>query len=145
VILGSGADRITAADNVQNTMTGGAGADAFIFLTRTSSGATAATRDVILDFARGSDIIDISVIDADTRVAGTQDFIFDGFVAAGAVAAGHIGYHYEGTGANEVTVLEANVRTLAAGDVTIDMQIALAGHLTLTAALAGGAAADVIL
>ncbi|MBU6373240.1 MAG: cadherin-like domain-containing protein [Alphaproteobacteria bacterium] len=150
VIAGSGNDRITAADGVQNRLAGGAGNDTFVFLARTASGVGVANRDIILDFAKGADRIDLSTIDADARAGGLQHLVFDGQVAAGAVAAGHIGYHYEtitdAAGVTtEYTVIEGNVRTVAGADTTMDFQIALAGHLVLTGALAGAGASDLIL
>ena len=48
--------------------------------------------------------------------------------------AGHLGYHYEGTGANAVTVIDGNINTALFGnDNTVDFQIKLAGTLVLHA------------
>lgn len=68
---GAGADRLL----------GGTGNDIFVF---TDLGAT----DVIVDFSRGSDKIDLSGIDANSGIAGDQAFSFIGngaFTAAGQV------------------------------------------------------------
>ncbi|ANP45730.1 peroxidase family protein [Candidatus Viadribacter manganicus] len=144
IIGGSGAD-VFVASTVRNIFTGGAGADVFTFQTRQGAGNGAANRDIITDFVHLSDRIDISAIDADTRgiaaANGVQHFIFDGFINAGAAAVGHIGYHYETVNGVEYTVIEANVRAATNGDTTMDFQIALEGHLTLTSAdfiLGGG-------
>jgi Ca2+-binding RTX toxin-like protein len=77
---GSGADRILGGAGADR-LRGGAGEDAFVFLW--AAGATAATRDTILDFgvgtaARGDDVIDVSAIDANASVAGDQTFAFGG-------------------------------------------------------------------
>jgi Ca2+-binding RTX toxin-like protein len=137
VIGGSGADTIVAS-TVRNTFTGGLGSDVFRFETRQAAGNGAANRDIITDFAHLTDRIDISLIDADTRgvvaASGLQHFIFDGQVVAGSEAAGHVGYHYETLNGVEYTVLEGNVRTTNGADTTIDFQVALEGHLTLTSA-----------
>lgn len=137
VIGGSGADTFVAS-TARNVFTGGLGSDVIVFQTRQAAGNGAANRDIITDFAHLIDRIDISAIDADTRNAtaanGTQHFVFDGQVAAGSEAAGHVGYHYEIVGGVEYTIFEGNVRTATNGDTTIDFQVALQGHLTLTSA-----------
>jgi hypothetical protein len=56
-------------------LTGGSGdADFFHYTALSDSGITAATRDLIADFEPGSDKIDLSAIDANTKNApGTND------------------------------------------------------------------------
>lgn len=56
------------ANSGENRLTGGGGADVFVFET-----ATAADGDTLTDFAPGQDKIDLSLIDADTA-AGNQAF-----------------------------------------------------------------------
>ena len=138
VIGGRGNDVFTAS-TARNTFTGGLGSDVFIFDTRQAAGNGAANRDIITDFAHLSDRINIGAIDADVRTVaaanGVQHFIFDGLVAAGSEAVGHLGYHYETVGGVEYTVVEGNVRTgNSATETTMDFQIALEGHITLTSA-----------
>ena len=58
------------------TMTGGTGADHFIFGNISEFGKTATTRDVITDFAHGTDKIVLVYIDANSGVAGYQAFTF---------------------------------------------------------------------
>lgn len=70
LVGGAGADRLT----------GGAGADRFIFAATSESGLGAA-RDVIVDFSRGTDRVDLAAIDANTRVSGDQAFRFVGSAA----------------------------------------------------------------
>jgi Ca2+-binding RTX toxin-like protein len=67
----------------RDLMTGGTGADRFIFGAAVAEiGTQAATRDIIQDFTRAQgDIIDLSVIDANTGVAGDQAFQFIGTAA----------------------------------------------------------------
>ncbi|AHE55184.1 hypothetical protein NX02_17550 [Sphingomonas sanxanigenens DSM 19645 = NX02] len=61
-ILGETGDDIITGGAGRDTMLGGAGADTFVFEDVTDS--TAAFRDVIRDFAKGDDLIDLSAIDS---------------------------------------------------------------------------------
>lgn len=80
---GDGNDRISAGSGNdtlyggagRDTMTGGVGLDVFIIYQAGDSGATATTRDWINDFnvAQG-DVLDFSLVDADTATAGDQAF-----------------------------------------------------------------------
>jgi serralysin len=75
VLLGdSGNDSITGGPG-RDVMLGGTGLDRFIFRSRSDSGVTSSTRDVIYDFRRG-DKVDLSYIDADTTRSGNQKFTF---------------------------------------------------------------------
>lgn len=65
LIGGSGTDR----------MTGGDGADVFLFIATTDS-LPGALRDVITDFERGVDTIDLSMIDADVTTEEIDSFTF---------------------------------------------------------------------
>jgi Ca2+-binding RTX toxin-like protein len=53
-------------------LTGGSGRDAFRFLAATESPAT--DRDIIRDFAHRQDLVDLSLMDADTTSDGVQNF-----------------------------------------------------------------------
>jgi Ca2+-binding RTX toxin-like protein len=83
---GGGSDNITGGLG-QDAMTGGAGADVFIFNAISDSWDN--NRDVITDFETGTDLIDLSIIDANLALAGDQAFTFTAGVAptntAGAV------------------------------------------------------------
>jgi hypothetical protein len=58
----------------KDQLTGGAGADTFHYGALSDSGMTVGTRDLIADFEQGSDIINLSFIDAiTTNAAGTND------------------------------------------------------------------------
>ena len=62
----------------RDVLTGGAGKDIFQFNLVSDSPATAASRDIISDFTRGADRIDLRLIDANTNVANDQAFSFIG-------------------------------------------------------------------
>lgn len=70
VIGGAGAD----------TLAGGAGDDTFWYFSVSDSGITSVTHDLIVDFAGGAggDVIDLTKIDANSKVAGNDAFKFIG-------------------------------------------------------------------
>ncbi len=83
---GAGNDRITGGTG-RDRLTGGTGSDAFVFEARQDSGTASAARDVIADFRRGQDKIDLSQIDAigggldnAFRFIGARDFTAEGQV-----------------------------------------------------------------
>jgi Ca2+-binding RTX toxin-like protein len=61
----------------EDNLRGGAGNDIFVF-TSLQDSVVGGDRDEIRDFTRGSDLIDLSAIDANTNLAGDQAFIFIG-------------------------------------------------------------------
>jgi hypothetical protein len=86
-LIGNGvANRLTgrAGDDVltgaagSDTLTGGAGADVFDFNSARHSGPAVQARDVILDFMRGIDRIDLSGIDANVATAANDAFSYIG-------------------------------------------------------------------
>jgi Ca2+-binding RTX toxin-like protein len=93
---GLGEDTITGGAGFDK-MNGGADADTFIFTKNTES--IGVNPDIIADFSHAQgDIIDLSLIDANTTGAatGNQAFIFDGSSAV--VAAGHLSYSVDVNG-----------------------------------------------
>jgi Tol biopolymer transport system component len=63
----------------QDLMAGGTDADVFYFKDVLDTGITPRTRDIISDFKTSDrDRIDVSIIDANTRLAGDQAFVFIG-------------------------------------------------------------------
>jgi RTX calcium-binding nonapeptide repeat (4 copies) len=73
----SGNDTINGGAQ-RDVLAGGAGADVFVFTAVTDTGLTTATADWISDMRAGSDMIDLSAIDARSNVAGNQAFTFVG-------------------------------------------------------------------
>ena len=76
ILGGSGADKISGGAGA-DTLTGGSEADTFQFLFLSEVG-VGAGRDVIRDFEKGLDKINVSTLDADTSVSGNQTFSFVG-------------------------------------------------------------------
>lgn len=75
---GESADKLTGGAGADR-LTGGTGADTFIFTALSDSTVDVAGRDRITDFSRSQvDRIDVSAIDASTRVGGNQAFKFIG-------------------------------------------------------------------
>jgi len=83
ILLGGAGNDILIGSTGRTSMTGGAGADRFQFGANIAEiGTAAATRDIIVDFSAAQlDIIDLSAIDANTRVNGNQAFTFIGSAA----------------------------------------------------------------
>jgi Ca2+-binding RTX toxin-like protein len=127
---GNGADAINGgAGNdtingglLRDNLTGGAGADIFVFTSRTHTGLTSTTADLILDMRAGTDMIDLSSIDARTNVAGNQAFRFVG-TASLAGASGRLRYD-AGTG-----LVQGDVT----GDGVADFAIFIQNRAVLTA------------
>lgn len=136
---GSGNDTLIGGAGRDNLI-GGAGSDTFVFKSAAEAGngtgASSTNADLITDFQVGFDKIDLGLIDANTPVTLDQAFIWDNTLETGnrRPAGGHLGYHYEGTGANVMTVIDGNINVAQFGiDNTVDFQIKLAGAITLHA------------
>lgn len=127
---GNGDDTIigTSADNVLNgwfgkdVLTGGGGADRFVF----SAAAATAAADRITDFSQAQhDVIDLSQIDANIELAGDQAFTL---IGSGPFTGQAGELRYDAGGGH----------TLIAGDIngngSADFYIRLVGTIGLTAA-----------
>lgn len=118
---GQGNDTLMGSTG-QDQLTGGTGADRFVFQSLSLS--TLTDPDRITDFARGSDRIDLSIIDANGLIAGSPLFAFIG--AAAFTAPGQV--RFVDLGAN--VRVEVNV----VGPTGADMIINVAAPGTLTGA-----------
>jgi serralysin len=116
----------------KDILTGGEGADVFIFRNVAHSSPGVANRDVITDFTQGEDMIDLSIIDADTAAAGNQAFTFLASVGAAFTGiAGELNFAFEdleGTD-NDKTIIAGDIN----GDQVADFSIELTGLIDLTA------------
>ena len=111
----------------QDTLTGGGGADTFVF-TGLPDSATAKP-DTITDFVSGQDLIDLSAIDANSKLAGDQAF--------------HLGATAGHTGDIVVTYDAAHSRTVL--DLYVDANGSIDGRIWLTGDHSGMTAADFVL
>jgi Ca2+-binding RTX toxin-like protein len=109
---GAGNDVLGSGDCF-STLTGGTGRDLFVYST---AAANASNANVITDFARGLDRVDLSAIDANAARAGNNAFHFIGAAAFG----GHAGElhlaHVSGT-----TLLEGDTNGDSVADIVIDL------------------------
>jgi Ca2+-binding RTX toxin-like protein len=85
---GAGADTLIGGEG-HDTLFGGDGADTFIWRRTDETAATLAAADDVFDFSEAAgDLLDVSLIDADTIVTGNQSFSFigtDAFTEAGQI------------------------------------------------------------
>lgn len=116
---GGGDDRLIGGAG-HDRLTGGDGEDRFVFGSLTDAG-KGSTRDIIRDFASGSDSIVLKDIDANTLTSGDQHFDFIGD-AAFSGAAGELRAFVKGGN----TIVEGDVN----GDGVKDFQIELNGSHT---------------
>lgn len=73
LVGGGGADTICGSWG-KDTLIGGVGSDVFDFNTLSEIGNTSSTWDVIMDFSRGQDKIDLSTLDANTATTTNEAF-----------------------------------------------------------------------
>jgi serralysin len=118
---GSGADFIVGGAGADK-ITGGAGADLFVF--KAASESTKSAGDVITDFAHGVDKMDLSAIDANTKVSGNDTFKFIGTSAF----TGHAGELHVTHPDSTKTVVSGDIN----GDKVADFMVTLTGHIDLT-------------
>ena len=125
---GAGNDRLTG-DLGRDTLTGGAGNDVFDVNAVAESGVGAGVRDVIIDFQRGVDEIDLGDIDANAARPGDQSFNLIG-TRDFSGKAGELHYQtFDQAGtANDITVVSGDLN----GDGAADFEIEIAGIVQLT-------------
>jgi len=123
---GAGNDTINGG-LLRDQLAGGAGADVFVFTSRTHTGLTSTTADVISDMRAGTDLIDLSAMDARGNVAGNQAFSYVG-TASLTGASGRLRYDaatglvqgdVTGDGVADFAILVQNRAALAALDFVL--------------------------
>jgi Ca2+-binding RTX toxin-like protein len=102
-LIGNAANNVLTGGAGQDILAGGAGKDIFDFNAVTDTGLTSTTWDVITDFVRNQDKIDLSTIDANALTASSNEaFSFIGTAAFSTTnATGQLRYVYDsasGTG-----------------------------------------------
>lgn len=127
----TGNDRLTGGAG-RDFLTGGPGSDVFDFNSRTESATGATTSDVISDFTRGVDKIDLSTIDAFEGTAANNSFVFRAANPFSSTSAGEVRVvRVDAAGtANDHTMVFIDTD----GDTGVEMAIRLTGLHTLTAA-----------
>lgn len=115
VIFGNYANNRLEGGGGKDTLTGGTGADVFVYAS-TGASAAGAGRDLVTDFVAGTDKLDLGA-------AGATSFIG---TAAFSGAAGQV--RVAGDGGNTIVELDVN------GDRVADLQVELTGAITLSAA-----------
>ncbi|MCW0002197.1 Ig-like domain-containing protein [Pararhizobium sp. YC-54] len=145
IIIGGGGNDTLAGGTGVDTLTGGAGADTFVFrlIDDSAKGISGYVnnaalgwqsgqdkRDIITDFTHGSDKIDLSAMDANTKLTGNQAFTWLGQGNFGGKAGQLLQRQFNETGtAKDKTIVYGDVD----GDGRADFQIELAGLLALRA------------
>jgi Ca2+-binding RTX toxin-like protein len=129
----------TSGDDVLSTgldaqlMIGGEGADVFVFNNTIMAVHRANTIDMVADFVRGLDKLDITWFTSDPFLAGTGEFVWDGSDADGNGSSnrgkGHFGYHVEQDDTDWRTVVDGNSGD---GDSGQSFHFALRGRVDLS-------------
>lgn len=119
---GGAADRLIGGQGADR-LAGYGGADEFVFLA--PSGSDLSERDVIADFHRGEDLIDVSGIDANPLLTGNQSFQFSASPGVGRLwveddAGSSNSILHADTGAAVLVVTVADGRGVHAADYTAD-------------------------
>ena len=112
-------------------MFGGAGADTFVFTLSKDSSAKVSSADIIKDFDQGVDRIDLSAIDASTKLRGNNEFTFDGTKPFGTSKEGDIYYEQSDNVGTENDYTMVYIDT--DNDRDAEMSIKLMGLHDLTA------------
>lgn len=120
LVGGNGSDELQGGRGT-DILTGGKGADLFIFR-NVAEASTGAGDDLIRDFKSGTDLIDLSGIDADVNTAGNNAFDFIGS-AKFSSEAGELRYakglvlgDVDGDGKADITIEIGNLADLRQGD-----------------------------
>ena len=133
VLTGGGGADVLCGGSGRDTMTGGLGADVFDFDAAGDSGLAPTTWDILKDFTRAEDIIDLSGIDANGALDGNGTFTFSGLGRAsvwGDDATGKLRYEvrtegialYGSTDADldaEFAIFVTGVNALSASDLVL--------------------------
>ena len=127
---GTGNDSL-AGGSEKDLLTGGSGNDTFIFNAVAESAKTATTSDVISDFVRGQDKINLSSVDAFESSGVNDTFVWKGAAAFSSTTQGEVRYQqFNNSGtANDYTMIWIDNDA----DIGVEMAIRMTGLYTLTA------------
>ena len=131
-LIGNGSNDTLVGGTGRDIQTGGANKDIFDFNAFNETGNSASSRDIITDFTKGQDKINLRDIDANTVAGGNQNFaLLAKGTANSAVGIGKIGWYQinaAGT-ANDKTIIRGNIDK----DAATEFQIELKGLINLAA------------
>ncbi len=127
---GAGLDALEGGEG-KDVLTGGDGADSFRFLTKAESSALEKTCDVIMDFERGVDKIDLKYMDASDLLFGNNEFQWNGTTAFATSSVGEIYFkQFDNLGlTNDYTMVYIDTDN----DTDVEMSIKLMGLYQLAA------------
>ena len=130
-IIGNTAANALNGGMGNDTLSGGAGKDTFIFNGVTESGTTAIASDMITDFVRGQDKINLSALDAFAASAANDTFIWRGTAAFSSTTQGEVRFQkFDVTGtANDHTMVWIDNDN----DIGVEMAVRLTGLNDLVA------------
>lgn len=119
LIGGAGNDSLIGGAGA-DTLLGGTGSDRFVFYFTTES-PSPADCDTLLDFTRGSDLIDLRTIDAFARTSANDAFVFRGTAAFGKSTAGEVNFKtFDNSGtANDYTMVYLDTDADTASEAAI--------------------------
>ncbi|MCC7425487.1 MAG: calcium-binding protein [Alphaproteobacteria bacterium] len=123
-LFGAAGNDTLLGGGASDKLYGGADADTFLYLDLADSTADFAGRDVLYDFVEGTDVIDLSALDADNSTVDNDAFTFVG--SGPFTGAGQIRFDVGTAG----VIVYANVD----GDLGADFSLRLAGLTTITGA-----------
>ena len=130
LLYGQGGNDSLQGDAGKDSLTGGSGADSFIFRAVSESATGGTTADVITDFVRGTDQINLSAIDAFAGTSANDTFIWKGTAGFNSTTKGEVRYEQfnnAGTADDYTMVWIDNDR-----DAGVEMAIRLTGMHNLT-------------
>ena len=136
--IGSQLGDTIIANQAANRLTGNGGADTFKWVTSADVG-TGALADTIMDFARGSDRLDLSNIDAKPGTLTKDGFSFLGTAAFSHVAgevrydvvggSAHVFADLDGNGVADMEIVVTNVTTFTRADFLLSLPPAVAHEI----------------
>jgi Ca2+-binding RTX toxin-like protein len=127
---GSGNDSLNGGAG-NDTLIGGVGNDTFIFNTVAQSGITATASDVITDFVRGQDKINLSAIDAFAGTVANDTFTWKGAADFSSTTQGEV--RFQKFNATGTTAAHTMVWIDNDADTAVEMAIRLTGLYDLDA------------
>jgi Ca2+-binding RTX toxin-like protein len=130
-LYGNGGDDTLTGGAGQDYLEGGDGNNTFVFNAVSESANSKIKCDFISDFYHGEDALNLSSIDASTKISGNNSFVFNGTTAFGTSKSGEVYYRqFDNSGSsNDYTLVYIDNDSDAASEAIIK----LAGLVALSA------------